>query len=200
MLIWAIIVQHDYTVNPPGKLDWEGSPRFGKGFGLCKDSLDVAVEHVLTFLADIMLNTGGNILQNFLYWTVGSVGEGTSELTRFAGLLRGIESFGQCASFGINSSKFSRKSQSLAPSTSTLTSRSLGLDALLTCLGVSQPCTPLSSTSSSGACLHLSLGSPFVSLERSRKWLLVPPTRAPKPTPLHRRKPLFLPRRRRSGI
>ncbi|ORY77182.1 hypothetical protein BCR35DRAFT_332575, partial [Leucosporidium creatinivorum] len=90
MLIWALVVQHDYTTNAPGKLDWEGFPRFGKGFGIY-----------------IMLNTAGNVLQNFLYWTVGSLGEGTSELTRFAGLLRGIESFGQCASFGINSSKFS---------------------------------------------------------------------------------------------
>jgi len=30
-----------------------------------------------------------------------------STATRYAGLLRGIESWGQCAAFGINSSKFS---------------------------------------------------------------------------------------------
>lgn len=38
------------------------------------------------------------------YWAVGSLGDGTSELTRYAGLLRGVESFGQCCAFGINSS------------------------------------------------------------------------------------------------
>jgi hypothetical protein len=38
---------------------------------------------------------------------IGTIGEGTNELSRLAGLLRGIESWGQCAAFGINSSKFS---------------------------------------------------------------------------------------------
>ncbi|KAG5639098.1 hypothetical protein H0H81_007042 [Sphagnurus paluster] len=71
------------------KLDWL-SPGFGRGFGLY-----------------ILLNTSGNLVQNYLYWAVGSLGDGTSELTRSAGLLRGIESWGQCAAFGINSSKFS---------------------------------------------------------------------------------------------
>ncbi|RDB23863.1 hypothetical protein Hypma_009038 [Hypsizygus marmoreus] len=88
-LIWALIIQHHYTHHPPGKLDWL-SPGFGRGFGLY-----------------IMLNTAGNLVQNYLYWAVGSLGDGTSQLTRSTGLLRGIESWGQCASFGINSSKFS---------------------------------------------------------------------------------------------
>jgi hypothetical protein len=33
--------------------------------------------------------------------------DGTSELSRGTGLLRGVESWGPCASFGISSSKFS---------------------------------------------------------------------------------------------
>lgn len=89
MLIWAIALQHEYTHHPPGKLDWT-SKNFGRGFGFY-----------------VMINTSGNLLQNYLYWSIGSLGDGTSELTRYAGLLRGIEAFGQCASFGINSSKFS---------------------------------------------------------------------------------------------
>ncbi|TFK39963.1 hypothetical protein BDQ12DRAFT_722161 [Crucibulum laeve] len=88
MLIWALIIQHEYTHKNPGKLDWS-SPGFGRRFGMY-----------------IMLNTAGNLVQNYLYWSVGSIGDGTSELTRATGLLRGIESWGQCASFGINSSKF----------------------------------------------------------------------------------------------
>ncbi|KAF8075059.1 major facilitator superfamily domain-containing protein [Lyophyllum atratum] len=89
MLIWALIVQHQYSGNNPGKLDWL-SPGFGRGFGLY-----------------IMLNTAGNMVQNYLYWSVGSLGDGTSELTRNAGIFRGVEAWGQCASFGVGSSRFS---------------------------------------------------------------------------------------------
>ncbi|KAF5373346.1 hypothetical protein D9615_007462 [Tricholomella constricta] len=89
ILIWALVVQHIYTGKNPGKLDWL-SPGFGRGFGLY-----------------IMLNTSGNMVQNYLYWAVGSLGDGTSELTRNAGIFRGIEAWGQCASFGVGSSRFS---------------------------------------------------------------------------------------------
>ena len=54
----------------------------------------------------IILRTGGNVVQNYLYLLVGTVGEGTLELSRTTGLLRGVErveSWGQCASLGISS-------------------------------------------------------------------------------------------------
>ncbi|KIJ33532.1 hypothetical protein M422DRAFT_233675 [Sphaerobolus stellatus SS14] len=89
VLIWALILQHIYTHKNPGKMDWL-TPGFGRGFGLY-----------------LMLNASGNLVQNYLYWAVGSLGDGTGELTRATGLLRGVEAWGQCASFGINSSKFS---------------------------------------------------------------------------------------------
>lgn len=89
MWIWALIVQNDFNNRNPGKLDWL-SPGFGRAFGLY-----------------LMLNTCGNCVQNYLYFLIGTIGEGTTELSRLAGLLRGIESWGQCAAFGINSSKFS---------------------------------------------------------------------------------------------
>jgi len=89
ILIWALIIQHEYTGKHPGVLDWL-SPGFGRGFGLY-----------------IMLNTAGSMVQNYLYWAVGSLTDGTSELTRTAGIFRGVEAWGQCASFGIGSSRFS---------------------------------------------------------------------------------------------
>ncbi|GLB41725.1 putative ion channel regulatory protein UNC-93 [Lyophyllum shimeji] len=89
ILIWALVVQHAYSAKNPGKLDWS-SPGFGRGFGLY-----------------IMLNTAGPMVQNYLYWAVGSLGDGTSELTRNAGIFRGVEAWGQCASFGVGSSRFS---------------------------------------------------------------------------------------------
>jgi MFS family permease len=89
MWIWVMVIQHDYQNSPPKGLDWT-SPGFGRGFGMY-----------------IMMQTIGNMVQNYLYFLVGTVGDGTSELSRGTGLLRGVESWGQCASFGISSSKFS---------------------------------------------------------------------------------------------
>src|SRR5690606_13130864 len=37
------------------------------------------------------------------YFLMGTLGDGTLELSRSSGLLRGVESWGQCASFGISS-------------------------------------------------------------------------------------------------
>ncbi|KAJ3571908.1 hypothetical protein NP233_g3432 [Leucocoprinus birnbaumii] len=85
LLIWAMILQHEYSSYNPGKLDWT-TRGFGRGFGLY-----------------IMLSTSGNLVQNYLYWVAGSIGDGTQQLTRHAGLLRGVGSWGQCVSFGINS-------------------------------------------------------------------------------------------------
>lgn len=157
MLGWALIVQHEFTNNNPGKLDWEGFPRFGRGFGLCESKCPLrpprnrpADAHPVR--KDVMLNTAGNVLQNYLYWSLGSIGSGTSELTRYAGLLRGIESFGQCAAFGINSSHFSRESLACP------TSAALPLGSTLTLPARPQLCTPSSSTSSSGPCRSHSHG------------------------------------------
>jgi hypothetical protein len=81
----VLIVQYDFETQSPGKLDWL-SPGFGRAFGIY-----------------IMLQTSGNMVQNYLYFLVGTIGDGTSELSRYTGLLRGVESWGQCASFGIGS-------------------------------------------------------------------------------------------------
>ncbi|GAA5834419.1 hypothetical protein JCM11251_007983 [Rhodosporidiobolus azoricus] len=90
MLIWSLVVQKEFSDNNPGKLDWtDKTGRFGKGFGMY-----------------VMLNAIGNGVQNYLYWLMGTLAQNLAEATRYAGLLRGIESWGQCAAFGINSSKF----------------------------------------------------------------------------------------------
>lgn len=83
--IWVMIVQHGFEVQKPATLDWV-SPGFGRAFGVY-----------------IMLQTIGNLVQNYLYFLVGTIGDGTGELSRYTGLLRGVESWGQCASFGISS-------------------------------------------------------------------------------------------------
>ncbi|KAG0657078.1 hypothetical protein C6P46_006667 [Rhodotorula mucilaginosa] len=116
ILIWAIVVQHQFTEHNPGKLDWtDTTGQFGKGFGLY-----------------VMLNAAGNCVQNYLvrapfvqlpragfrarmltgftallqYWLISVLAEDLGVSARYAGLLRGVESFGQCAAFGVNSSRF----------------------------------------------------------------------------------------------
>lgn len=90
ILIWAIVVQHQFTEHNPGKLDWtDKTGQFGKGFGLY-----------------VMLNAAGNCVQNYLYWLISVLAEDLGVSARYAGLLRGVESFGQCAAFGVNSSRF----------------------------------------------------------------------------------------------
>lgn len=74
--IWVLIVQHDFETNPPEALDWT-SPGFGRAFGVY-----------------IMLQTAGNMVQNYLYFLMGTLGDGTLELSRSSGLLRGVESWG----------------------------------------------------------------------------------------------------------
>ncbi|POY74903.1 hypothetical protein BMF94_1879 [Rhodotorula taiwanensis] len=90
VLVWAIVVQHSFTAKNPGKLDWtDTTGNFGKGFGLY-----------------IMLNMAGNCVQNYLYWLISVLAEDLGVSARYAGLLRGVESFGQCAAFGMASSHF----------------------------------------------------------------------------------------------
>lgn len=49
MLIWALVIQHEYLHHPPGKLDWT-SKGFGRGFGLCAllRPVRLPVFHILT--------------------------------------------------------------------------------------------------------------------------------------------------------
>ena len=48
ILVWAMVVEHSYHQVNPGKLDWT-SDGFGRGFGV-----------------NIMINTAGNLVQNYL--------------------------------------------------------------------------------------------------------------------------------------
>ncbi|TGJ80376.1 hypothetical protein E0Z10_g8395 [Xylaria hypoxylon] len=81
--VYAWVVQERYTANPPA-LDWED-----KGF----------VEGYFVLLLWEFSRQG---LQNWLYYLVSTKTDNISELTRFTGILRGQESFGQAVSYGLN--------------------------------------------------------------------------------------------------
>ncbi|KAI0478036.1 MFS general substrate transporter [Xylaria cf. heliscus] len=81
--VYGWVIQEKYTANPPA-YDWED-----KGF----------VEAYFVLLLWDFARQG---LQNWLYYLVSTKTDNISELTRFSGILRGQESFGQAVSFGLN--------------------------------------------------------------------------------------------------
>ncbi|KAI1505115.1 major facilitator superfamily domain-containing protein [Biscogniauxia marginata] len=85
--VYGWVVQEKYTANPPA-FDWED-----KGF-------------VEGFFVLLLWDFSRQALQNFLYYLVSSKTENLAELTRFSGILRGQESFGQAVSFGLNTQKW----------------------------------------------------------------------------------------------
>lgn len=85
--IYAWVVQEKYTASPPA-YDWED-----KGF-------------VEGFFVLLLWDFSRQALQNWLYYLVATKTDNISELTRFSGILRGQESFGQAVSYGLNTRKW----------------------------------------------------------------------------------------------
>ncbi|KAJ4346396.1 uncharacterized protein N0V89_010325 [Didymosphaeria variabile] len=85
--IYGWVVQEKYTRNPPS-LDWEDSG-FTEGFFVI-----------------ILWDFARQSLQNWLYYLLATKTDNISELSRFSGILRGQESFGQAVSYGLNTKKW----------------------------------------------------------------------------------------------
>jgi hypothetical protein len=85
--IYGWIMQERYTANPP-VMDWEDS-----GF-------------TAGFFVLILWDFARQALQNWLYYLLATSTDNISELSRFAGVLRGQESFGQAVAFGLNTRKW----------------------------------------------------------------------------------------------
>lgn len=78
------------AIHPPAKkLDW-----VDQGFG------KLAASVALLFLAM-------QAAQTFLYWNAAQISETVEETAHLAGIVRGIESLGQCVAYGINASETS---------------------------------------------------------------------------------------------
>jgi MFS family permease len=86
ILAWtyAWVIQEKYTANPP---TWDWSD--GRGF-------------VEGFFVIVLWSFSQQALQNWMYYFMATKTDTISELSRFAGILRGQESFAQAVSFGIN--------------------------------------------------------------------------------------------------
>jgi hypothetical protein len=85
--IYGWVVQEKYTRNPPA-MDWESSG-FTEGFFVI-----------------ILWDFARQSLQNWLYYLLATKTDNISELSRFSGILRGQESFGQAVAFGLNTKKW----------------------------------------------------------------------------------------------
>lgn len=83
---WAIyIMNHYHNTTPKPTLDWADAG-FGKGFGVY-----------------IFLQIGFNLAYELTYWLIANITDDPTELIRLASIVRGVESAGQCVSYGINS-------------------------------------------------------------------------------------------------
>ncbi|KAL6407597.1 Major facilitator superfamily transporter [Ilyonectria robusta] len=85
--VYGWVIQERYTANPP-VWDWEDA-----GF----------VEGLFVLL---LWDFSRQALQNWLYYLLATMTDNISELSRFAGILRGQESFGQAVSYGLNSTEW----------------------------------------------------------------------------------------------
>jgi hypothetical protein len=96
VVLWHIVawtygwvIQERYTTAAePVVMDWE-SPGFTEGFFVL-----------------ILWDFARQALQNWLYYLLATSTDNISELSRFAGILRGQESFGQAVAFGLNTRKW----------------------------------------------------------------------------------------------
>ncbi|KAJ4293542.1 hypothetical protein N0V90_008825 [Kalmusia sp. IMI 367209] len=85
--IYGWVIQEKYTRHPPS-MDWEDSG-FTEGFFVI-----------------ILWDFARQSLQNWLYYLLATKTDNISELSRFSGILRGQESFGQAVSYGLNTKKW----------------------------------------------------------------------------------------------
>lgn len=86
ILSWTYgwVIQEKYTANPP-VWDWADARGFVEGFFVL-----------------VLWGFSQQALQNWMYYFMASKTDNISELSRFAGVLRGQESFAQAVSFGLN--------------------------------------------------------------------------------------------------
>ncbi|KAF2831971.1 MFS general substrate transporter [Ophiobolus disseminans] len=85
--VYGWVIQSKYTRTKPS-FDWEDSG-FTEGFFVI-----------------ILWDFARQSLQNWLYYLLATKTDNISELSRFSGILRGQESFGQAVSFGLNTRKW----------------------------------------------------------------------------------------------
>ncbi|KAH8912917.1 MFS general substrate transporter [Coniochaeta sp. PMI_546] len=86
VLSWTYgwVIQEKYTASPPA-WDWTDARGFVEGFFVI-----------------VLWSFSQQALQNWMYYFMATKTDNISELSRFAGILRGQESFAQAVSFGLN--------------------------------------------------------------------------------------------------
>jgi hypothetical protein len=85
--VYAVVVIADFRKTKP-VLDWTDGRQFVKGF-----------------FVDLLWSFSKQILQSWMYYIMGTLTDDISELTRYTGILRGIESFAQALAYGLNANK-----------------------------------------------------------------------------------------------
>ncbi|KAL0060311.1 hypothetical protein AAF712_012877 [Marasmius tenuissimus] len=85
--VYAVVIIADFKTSNP-VLDWSHKGAFVRGF-----------------FVDLFWSFSKQTLQSWLYYIMGTFTEDISELTRYTGILRGVESFAQAVAYGLNADK-----------------------------------------------------------------------------------------------
>ncbi|KAK7687853.1 hypothetical protein QCA50_009072 [Cerrena zonata] len=103
--VYALVVIVQFRHDGP-VLDWT-SKGYAKGFFVdvfCKNWRTTNHSLLLTFCRAAG-SFSKQILQSWLYYVMGTLTDDISELTRYTGILRGMESFAQAVAYGLNATR-----------------------------------------------------------------------------------------------
>lgn len=85
--VYAVVVIAEFRRTQP-VLDWTDGAPYVKGF-----------------FVDVFWSFSKQVLQSWLYYIMGTLTTDISELNRYTGILRGVESFAQAVAYGLNANK-----------------------------------------------------------------------------------------------
>ncbi|CAH2355238.1 putative notoamide biosynthesis cluster protein O' [[Candida] railenensis] len=82
--IYSLVLQHEFDVNPEEGIDWKGNARFARAF-----------------IPFQIFKISGEFIFNWTYWVIGAYQFSSEEIPHVSGIIRSLESLGQCLAFVI---------------------------------------------------------------------------------------------------
>ncbi|GMM36704.1 hypothetical protein DASC09_040290 [Saccharomycopsis crataegensis] len=82
--IYSLVLQKQFDINPESGIDWHGNSRFARAF-----------------IPFQVFKISGEFIFNWCYWVIGAYQFSSEEIPHVSGIIRSLESFGQCIAFVI---------------------------------------------------------------------------------------------------
>lgn len=81
--VWAVVIQTEYHRTKP-VLDWADQRTFGRGFG-----------------AFVFESICFGVVENWIYWSIGTLSDSPGDQVRYSSILRGIETASNAVGYGV---------------------------------------------------------------------------------------------------